>query len=120
MGHYANECKSQKDSSGSDKYVTFTMMCYEDEKDEKGEEETKKESKNPNDEERKVHPGTVRSTEEPQGIPHLQSCIREVFMTGIMNDWAMSRIEDNLATPRDLRSVRAWRESSKHGQEEKS
>ena len=36
------------------------------------------------------------NTEEPQGIPHLQSCIREVFMTGIMSDWVMSTIEGNL------------------------
>ena len=41
-------------------------------------------------------------------------------MTGITNDWSMSMIEDNLATPRDPTSVREWRESSKHGQEEKS
>ena len=42
MGHCANKCKSGKGSSGSDKHVTFAMMCYEnnqDEKDEKGEEE---------------------------------------------------------------------------------
>ena len=32
----------------------------------------------------------------------------------------MSMIEDNLATPRVQSSVRAWIESSKHGQEEKS
>ena len=69
MGHYANYCKSQKDSSGSEKHVTFAMMRYEDEKYEKGEEENKQESKNP--EERKVDPGTARNTEEPQGIPHL-------------------------------------------------
>ena len=43
MGHYANECKSGKNSSGSDKHVTFAMMCYEDEKYEKGEEENKQE-----------------------------------------------------------------------------
>ena len=110
LGHYANECKSQKDSSGSDKHVTFSMMCYEDGKYEKGEEENKEESKIPDDEERKVDPGTGRNTEEPQGIPHLQSCVREVFMTGIMNDWSMSTIEDNLATLRDPSSVRSWRE----------
>ena len=40
-------------------------------------------------------------------------------MTGIMNDWAMSMIEDNLETPRDPSSVHALRESSKHGQEDK-
>ena len=41
-------------------------------------------------------------------------------MTGIMSEWVKSTIEDNLATPRDTSSVRAWIESSKHGQEEKS
>ena len=75
MGHYAYECKSQKDSSGSEKHVTYAMMCCEDEKYEKGEEESKQESKNPNDEERKVDPGTVGNTEELQGILHSQSCI---------------------------------------------
>ena len=48
------------------------MMCYEnseEEKYEKGEEENKQESKNPDDEERKVDPGTARNTEEPQGTP---------------------------------------------------
>ena len=88
LGHYADECKSGKGSSGSGKHVTFAMMCYEnnqDEKYEKGEEENKEESKNPDDEERKVDPGTARNTEEPQGIPHLQSCIREVVTTGITN-----------------------------------
>ena len=88
MGHYMNECKSGKGSSGSDKHVTFAMMCYElnqDEKYEKGGEENKQESKNPEDEERKVDPGAARNTEEPQGIPHLQSCSREVLMTGIIN-----------------------------------
>ena len=43
-------------------------------------------------------------------------------MTGITNEWAMIMTEDNLATPREPRSVQAWKESSKHkhGQEEKS
>ena len=41
-------------------------------------------------------------------------------MTGIMSDWVMSMIEDNFATPRDPSLVFAWRESSKHGQEEQS
>ena len=96
------------------------MMCYEDEKYEIGEEENKQESKNPDDQERNVDPGTVRNTEEPEGIPHLQSCVREVDMTGIRNDWAMSMIEDNLAAPRDPRLVQEWREFSKYGQEKKS
>ena len=98
MGHYAHKCNSQKDSTGSDKHVTFAMMCYEDEKYEKGEEENQQESKNLDDEERKVDPGTARNTEEPQGIPHSQLCIREGFTTGITNDFAMITIEDNLAT----------------------
>ena len=41
-------------------------------------------------------------------------------MTGIMSEWVMIMIEDNLATPRVPSSVRAWIEASKHGQEEKS
>ena len=47
----------------------------------------------------------------------MQSYISDVFMTGITSDWVMSTIEDNLATPRDPSSVRAWRESSNHRQE---
>ena len=80
------------------------MMCYElnqDEKYEKGEEENKEESKNPEEEERRVDPGTARNPEESLGIPYLQSCVREAFMTGITNEWGMSMTEDNLATPRD-------------------
>ena len=99
------------------------MMCYENNEEEKyenGEEENKQKSKNPDDEERKVDPGTVRNTEEPQGIPHLQSYVREVLMTGMMSDWVMSTIEYISAIPRDPSSVRAWKESLKHGQEEKS
>ena len=41
-------------------------------------------------------------------------------MTGIMSEWAMSMIEDNLATPRVTSSVREWIDSSKHGEDEKS
>ena len=84
------------------------------------EEENKQESKNPDDDERKVDPGTARNTEEPQGIPLMQSYISDIFMTGIMSDWVISIIEDNLATLRDSSLFRAWRESAKHGQEEKS
>ena len=123
LGHYANECKNDKNSSGNEKHVAFAMMCYENSEEEKyenGEEENEQESKNPDDDERKVDPGTARNTEEPQGIPLTQLYVSDIFMTGIMSDWAMSMIEDNLATPRDLSSVQAWRESSKHGQEEKS
>ena len=70
LGHYANECKNDKDSSGDDKHVTFAMTCYgniEEEKCENGEEENKQESNSPDDDERKVDPGTVRNAEEPPG-----------------------------------------------------
>ena len=98
------------------------MMCYENSEEEKyenGEEDNKQESKNPDDDERKVDPGTARSTEEPQGTPLTQSYIRNIFTTGIMSEWLMSMIEDNLATPRVPSSFHAWIESSKHGQKEK-
>ena len=52
LGHYANKCKNEKNSSGNEKHVTFAMMCYEnseEEKNENGEEENKQESKNPDD-----------------------------------------------------------------------
>ena len=79
------------------------MCCEnsEEEKYENGEEENKQESRNPDDNERKVDPGTARNTEEPEGIPLMQLYISNVFMTGIMSEWAMSMIEYNLATPRD-------------------
>ena len=97
------------------------MMCCENSEEEKyenGEEENKQESNNPDDDERTVDPGTARNTEEPQGTPLMQSYISNVFTTGIMSEWEMSTIEDNLATPRVPSSVPAWIESSKHGQEE--
>ena len=50
----------------------------------------------------------------------LQSYISNVFMTSVTNEWAMSMIEDNSAMPRVPSSVRAWMESSKHGEDEKS
>ena len=56
LGHYANECRNEKDSSGDEKHVTFAMTCYEnseEEKNENGEEESKQELKNPDDDERK-------------------------------------------------------------------
>ena len=62
-------------------------------------------------------PGTPRNTEEPQGTPPKQSY---VFMTQVMNEWAMSTIEDNSATPRVPSSVRAWLVSSKYGEDERS
>ena len=77
------------------------MMCYEDTEDDKnenGDGENKLESKNPEDDERKSGPGTPRNTEEPQGTPLTQLYI---FTTQVMNEWAMSTIEDNSATLRD-------------------
>ena len=65
---------------------------------------------------KKVGLGTPRNTEEPQGTPLTQSY---VSTTQVMNEWAMSTIEDNSATPRDPSSVRAWMESSKYGEYEK-
>ena len=41
-------------------------------------------------------------------------------MTQVINEWAMSTIEDNSATPRVPNSVRACMESSKYGEDEKS
>ena len=71
------------------------MTCYEDAEDDKnenGDGENKIESKNPEDDERKVGPGTPRNTEEPQGTPPTQLYI---FTTQVTNEWAMSTIEDN-------------------------
>ena len=96
------------------------MTCYEDSKDDKngnGDGENKQESKNAVDHERKVGPGTPRNTEEPQGTPLTQLYI---FMTQVMNKWAMRMIEDNSAIPRVPSSVRAWMVSSKYGRDEKS
>ena len=50
----------------------------------------------------------------------MQSYVSNIFMSGIMKEWAMSMIEDKSATPRVPSSVRAWMESSKHGEDEKS
>ena len=108
---------------GMIKHDTFAMMCYEnceEGKYENGEEENKQKSKNPDDDERKVDLRTARNTEEPQGIPLMQLYVSNVFRTGIMSEWLMSTIEDNLAIPRVTSSVRAWMESSKHGEDEKS
>ena len=99
------------------------MTCYENSEEEKygnGEEENKQESKNPDDNERKVDPGSTRNTEEPQGIPLTQLYVSNVFMTGVISEWVMSMIEDNLETLRVTSSVRAWIESSKHGEDDKS
>ena len=46
MGHCATKCTSQKDSSGSDKHVTFAMICYENNEEEKMRMGKKKISKN--------------------------------------------------------------------------
>ena len=115
MGHFANECKHDKESSGDGNNETFAMTCCEDTEDDKnenGDGETKLESKTSEDDERKVGRGTPRNTEEPQGIPLTQSY---VFTTQITNEWAMSMIEDNSVTPRYPSSVRAWMESTKYG-----
>ena len=45
MGHYANECRDEKDSSGDEKRVTFAMMCYENSEEEKKENGEEKMSK---------------------------------------------------------------------------
>ena len=73
------------------------MTCYEDTEDDKngnGDGENKQESKKPEDDERKVGPGTPRNTEEPKGTPLMQSY---VFTTQVTNEWSMSMIEDNSA-----------------------
>ena len=123
LGHYAKECKNDKDSSGDGKNDTFAMTCHEnseDDKNENGDDENKQESKNPENDERKVGPGTARNTEEPQGTPLTQSYVSNVFMTQVTNEWVMRTIEDNSATPRVPSSVRAWMESFKHVEDEKS
>ena len=82
LGHYANECRNEKNSSGDDKNDTFAMTCYENSEEEKyenGEEEKKQESKNPDDDERKLDPGSARNTEESQEIPLMQSYVSNVF-----------------------------------------
>ena len=112
--------RMRKESSGDGNNETFAMTCYgdaEDVKYENGDGETKLESKNHEDDERKVGPGTPRNTEEPQGTPPTQSY---VSTTQVMNEWAMSTIEDNSATPMDPSSVRAWMESSTYAEYEKS
>ena len=72
---------------------------------------TSKNQKNPEDDERKVDPGTARNTEEPQGAPLMQLYVSNVFTTGITNEWMMSMIEDNLASPRVPSTVLVWIES---------
>ena len=99
------------------------MMCYEDTEDDKngnGDDENKRESKNPEDDERKVGPGAARNTEEPQGTPLTQFYVSKVFTTQVTNEWTMIMIEDNSATPWVPSPVRVWMESSTHGEDEKS
>ena len=120
LGHYASECKNDRESSGDGNNETFAMMCYEDTEDDKngnGDGENKQEPKNPEGNERKVGPGTPRNTEEPQRTPLTQLY---VFTTQVTNKWEMSMIEDNSATPRVPSSFRAWMESSTYGEDEKS
>ena len=73
LGHYANECKNDKESNGDGNNETFAMTCYkdtEDDKNENGDGENKIESKNtPEDDERKVGPGTPGTLKNPKE-PH--------------------------------------------------
>ena len=120
LGHYANECWNDKESSGDGNNETFAMTCYEDAEDDKnenGDGENKFESRNSEENERNVGPGTPRNTEEPHGAP---PTLMYISTTQVTNEWAMSMIEDNSATPRDPISVRAWMDSSKYGAYEKS
>ena len=50
----------------------------------------------------------------------MQLYVSNVITTGIMSEWAMSTIEDILATPMVLSAVQALTESSKNGQVERS
>ena len=50
----------------------------------------------------------------------MQLYVSNIITNGIMNEWAMSTIEDYSATLRVPSSVRAWMESSKHEEDEKS
>ena len=62
------------------------MTCYENTEDDKngnGDGENNQESKNSEDYERKVGPGTPRNTEECQGSPLTQS---HVFKTQVTNE----------------------------------
>ena len=71
LGHYASECKNDRESSGDGKNETFAMMCYEDTEDDKngnGDGENKQESKNHEADERKWvldQLGTLKNPKEP-------------------------------------------------------
>ena len=72
LGHYANECKNDKETSGDGYNETFASTCYgdaEDDKNENGDGENKIKSMTHDADERKVGPGTPRNTEEPQENP---------------------------------------------------
>ena len=118
LGHYANECKSDKESSGDGKNETFAMKCYDDTEDDKngnGDSEKNQESKNPEDDESNVGPGTPRNTTEHQGTQLMQSYASNNFTTQVTNEWAMRTIDDNSATPRVLSWFLSWINSSKYG-----
>ena len=100
--------------------VGMVSIDTEDDKNGNGDDENKQESKNPEDDERNVGPGTARITEEPRGTPLMQSYVSNVFITQVTNEWVMSMIEDNSETHRVPSSVQAWMESSKHGEDDKS
>ena len=71
------------------------MTCLEDgedDKNENGDDENRFESKNSEDDERNVGPGTPRITKEPQGTPPTQSYVSTSQVT---NEWSMCTIEDN-------------------------
>ena len=71
LGHYASECKNDRESSGDGKNETFAMTCYEDTEDDKNgnrDGENKQESKPPEADESKwvlEHPGTLKNPKEP-------------------------------------------------------
>ena len=119
LGHYANECKNDRESSWDGKNDTFAMKCYQDTEDDKngnGDDENKQESKNPEVYERNVGPGTARNTEEPQETQQTQLYVGNIFMTQVTNEWELIMIEYNSASPRVTSLFRSLMESSKHGE----
>ena len=78
QGHYANECRNEKDSSWDEKHDTFAMTCYENSEEEKyenGEGQNKQESKNPDDDEQKSRSWnsqeTLKNPKEPHWCSHM-------------------------------------------------
>ena len=71
LGHYANECKNDKGSSGDGKNETFAMTCYEDTEDDKNGNGMMRTSKNQRilkmRKEKWVleHPETLKNPKEP-------------------------------------------------------